>query len=189
LVFGLGQTRTRLRFMAKFEALEWPLAGRLIRWCGGFPVHRGSGRGAAGLEVARAVVESGDGLVVFMEGRMVLEHDGLGDPHSGLARLALSTGAPVVPAAAYGGKRARAYGKRWWQYWPKVTAVWAEPISFERESDPSPERVTEVRDAIWAEVTRCFGQARAIHFHPGGRPPIGTPLAQALAGSGYEEAA
>ena len=30
LVFGLGQQRTRLRFMAKFEALEWFLLGRVL---------------------------------------------------------------------------------------------------------------------------------------------------------------
>jgi len=176
-IFSLGQQRTPLRFMAKYEALEWPIIGRIIRWGGGFPVHRGSGRSADALAVARTVIESGDGVVMFMEGRLILDHDGLGTPRNGLARLALETGAPVVPVAAWGAKRAVAYGKRWWWHWPKVTAVWGEPIRFEREEAPSDERVAEVRELIWAEVRRCFDQAKAIAHAPGGRPPAGTAMA------------
>lgn len=169
-VFTLGQQRPRLRYMAKHQALEWPIVGHLIRWAGGFPVHRGSGRGDAGLEVARAVVENGDGVVVFMEGHLVLDHDGLGTPRSGLARLALATGAPVVPVAAWGSKRARAYGSRWWRHWPRITVVWGEPMQFERDDAPDAERVTQVRDAIWEQVSSCFLQAKAIAHTPGGRP-------------------
>lgn len=186
-IYGLGQPRTQLRFMVKYEALEWPVVGRLIRWGGGFPVHRGGTRSQAALDVARTVVESGDGLVVFMEGKLVLEHDGLGTPRNGLARLALATGAPVVPAAAWGSKRAEAYGKRWWLHRPKITTVWGRPIRFEREDDPTEERVEQVRDAIWAEVTRCFEQAKAIAHAPGRRPPSGSPLAAALEHAGWSD--
>lgn len=175
-VFALGQNRTRLRFMAKYQALEWPVTGRLIRWVGGFPVHRGGGRSETALDVAKTVVESGDGLVIFMEGHLVLSHEGLGTPRSGLARLALATGVPVVPVAAWGAKRPSAYGRRWWRYRPKVTVVWGAPLQFEREENPDEARVAEVRDAVWAEVSRCFEQARTIAHMPGGRPPAGTPL-------------
>lgn len=175
-VFGLGQPRTNLRFMAKHQALEWPVIGRIIRWGGGFPVHRGEGRAASALTVAEHVLRSGDGVVVFMEGRMVLEHDGLGTPRSGVARLALATGVPVVPVAGFGAKRARAYGGHWLRYRPKVTNVWGAPLSIAREDDPSPERIDEVTALIWAEITRLFHLARQIHNYPGGRPPHATPL-------------
>lgn len=180
-VFALGQPRTRLRFMAKFQVLEWPIIGRLVRWGGGFPVHRGGGRGGAALQVAQAVVDSGDGVVIFMEGKLVLDHDGLGTPRDGLARLALATGAPVVPVAAYGSKRAIAYGRRWWNHRPCVTMVWGSTLRFAPEPDAAPERVAEVRDEIWASVTQCFADARAIAHRPGGRPPHDTPLEEALA--------
>lgn len=182
-VFGLGQPRRQLRFMAKHEALEWPVLGRLIRWGGGFPVHRGGTRSQAALEVAERVLQSGDGIVIFMEGKLVLDNDGLGTPRSGLARLALATGVPVVPAAAYGSKRARAYGSRWYKHWPKTTVVWGEHLQFPREKSPSEKRVAEVRDNIWAAVTLCFDQAKSIHFCPGGRPRAGTPLESALSHS------
>ena len=175
-IFALGQSRTRLRFMAKYQALEWPIVGRMIRWAGGFPVHRGGSRSDAALEVARVVLESGDGLVMFMEGKLMLDHDGLGTPRSGLARLALATGVPVVPVAAYGSKRARAYGRRWWWHWPRVTIVWGPHLQFPREESPTLERIDQVRDAIWAEVSRCFDQARNVAQTPSGRPPAGTVL-------------
>lgn len=160
-IFALGQQRTRLRFMAKFEVLEWPIVGRVVRWGGGFPVHRGGGKSSAALDIANAVIESGDGVVVFMEGRLGLDDDGLGTPRNGVARLALATGAPVVPVAAYGAKRARAYGKRGWMHRPKVTVVWGAPMSFPREASPSDDRIAEVRDLIWESITTAFAEARA----------------------------
>ncbi len=159
-VFTLGQARTRMRFMAMYEALEWPLIGRIIRWGGGFPVHRNNARSTDALSVARRIVESGDGLVVFMEGRMVLEHPGLGEPKTGLARLALWTGAPVVPVAAYGAKRPRAYGKKF--HWPRVTVVWGSPLLFAKEENPTAQRIREVTDQIWAEVSRLYNHAQEI---------------------------
>ena len=171
LIIALGQPRARLRFMAKYQVLEWPLVGRMVRSAGAFPVVRGGGRSGAALEVAQAVIESGDGLVIFMEGRMVLEHSGLGVPRTGLPRMALATGVPVVPVALHGAKRARAYGRRWWWHWPRVTVVWGEPMSFPREAAPSDERIDEVRDAIWAEVTRLNAIADAIVAAPGRHRP------------------
>jgi 1-acyl-sn-glycerol-3-phosphate acyltransferase len=175
-VFGLGQPRRQLRFMAKHQLFRWPVFGRLIRWGGGFPVYRGGTRSHTALRVAERVLESGDGIVIFMEGRLELADDGLGTPRNGLARLALRTGVPVVPAAAYGSKRARAYGRRWWNHRPRITVVWGAPLRFPREDEPSQERVEQVRDEVWASVSRCFEQAREIHFRPGSRPKSGSTL-------------
>ena len=189
-VFGLGQPRTRLRFMAKHQALRWPVVGRLIRWGGGFPVVRGGGRSADALEVARCVVDSGDGVVVFMEGRLELEHAGLGTPRDGLARLALATGAPVVPVAGHGTKRRVAYGQRRWRGFAPVTLCWGEPLRFPREEDPSPERVAEVRDEIWARVQELHRAAVHLATRPEGRPKHDSVnLAALLAELATEEAA
>lgn len=179
-VFGLGQPRRQLRFMAKYQALEWPVLGRLIRWGGGFPVHRGGTRSHTALAVAERILEAGEGIVIFMEGRLELDDDGLGTPRNGLALLALRTGVPVVPVAAYGTKRARAYGSRWYKHRPKATVVWGASVQFDVELEPTPDRVVAVRDEIWSHVRRCFDQARALHFAPGGRPRAGTPLDAAL---------
>lgn len=169
LLIGFGQRRT-LRFMAKHQVFGWPLLGRLIGRAGGFPVYRGRGdRGADAITVARAVVESGDGVVIFMEGRLELDHVGLGTPRDGLARLALATGAPVVPVGMSGTKRARVYGSRWWRHRPRVTLAWGEPLCFEREDAPTAERIAQVREAIWSAVGECFDHARAVDAERTGR--------------------
>ncbi|MCW2950705.1 MAG: 1-acylglycerol-3-phosphate O-acyltransferase [Thermoleophilia bacterium] len=179
-VVGLGQKRRRLRFMVKETALGWPVIGRMIRWCGGFPVRRGGPQVEQWLDLSRKIVASGDGLTVFMEGRLVVERTGLGEPRNGMARLALQTGAPVIPVGLHGAKRPGAYGKRWWWHWPRITLVWGEPIRFELEADPSEQRVAEVREIIWSHVARCFEQATVIGMRAGHRPPPGTPLEDAL---------
>ncbi|MBC7643501.1 MAG: 1-acyl-sn-glycerol-3-phosphate acyltransferase [Thermoleophilia bacterium] len=168
--FFLHGTNRTVRFMAKYQALEWPIVGRFIKWGGGFPTNRPGGAGRPVLDIARCVLEAGNGLIMFMEGKLVRE-PGLGTPRSGLAVLALNTGVPVVPVAAWGNKPAGIYGRkrRFWQR-PKVTVVWGEPMSFPREDNPSAERVAEVRDQIWAQVTRLHAFAHELHERPGGRP-------------------
>lgn len=166
--FAHGFDRT-VRFMAKYQALEWPVIGRIIRWGGGFPVRRGEGA-AHGLQIARAVLRAGDGLMMFMEGRLVRE-PGLGAPRNGLALLALQTGVPVVPVAAWGNKPAPVYGRprRPWRR-PRITIVWGEPMRFDPDDDPTPEVVAAVRDEIWAEVARLHEVAHYLHHLPDGRP-------------------
>ena len=154
--------------MSKYQALEWPVIGRLIRWGGGFPVRPGQD-GQPALQVAERILESGHGLIMFMEGKLVRTPE-LGKPFNGLARLALRTGVPVVPVAAWGNKPAWVYGRRRFGAMPRTTVVWGEPMSFERISDPSESDITSARDAIWDEVRRLHELARELHVHPGGRP-------------------
>jgi 1-acyl-sn-glycerol-3-phosphate acyltransferase len=170
-IFGLGQHRLNLRFMTKYEAMEWPVLGRIFRTWGAFPVHRGSSRAAAALSIARHVLEHGGGLMLFPEGTISRGHDGLGIPRNGIALLALWTGVPVVPVAAWGAKKSRYYGKRrpLWRR-PKVTVLWGQPFQFPQEDEPSEERIAEVRDMIWDEIVRLYGLARELQERPEGRP-------------------
>jgi len=174
LVFGLGQQRTRLRFMVAEKVMRLPVVGRIVRWGGGFPVIRGNGRSEDALTVARTIVNSGDGVCVFAEGKLVLDGPGLGEPRSGLARLALSTGIPVVPVAGYGTKRRSAYGRPWWRGPHPVTICWGEPLNFPLEENPTPERVAEVRDLIWEQVARLYDVAHHIATSSGRRPKANT---------------
>ena len=99
--FFLGlATRRQLRFMAKAELFRGPL-GRLLPRLGAFPVRRGAADAEA-LATAAAILEQGGLLVVFPEGTRVDEPDALGSPHHGAGRLALETGAPIVPTAIRG---------------------------------------------------------------------------------------
>jgi 1-acyl-sn-glycerol-3-phosphate acyltransferase len=72
-----------------------PVLGRYLRAAGHIPVIHGNGRSA--FEEAKALLEAGHTVVIFPEGAISPLDGGFHKAHTGVARLALSTGAPVVP--------------------------------------------------------------------------------------------
>ncbi len=100
-VFFVGMaTRRRVRYMAKIELFKGPLGWLLLR-LGAFPVRRGDADSEA-IETAAQILAGGGLVVMFPEGTRVEQPDALGSPHHGAGRLALRTGAPIVPAAITG---------------------------------------------------------------------------------------
>lgn len=84
----------RISVLIHGKLFKIPLVGRSLRFCGHIPVIYGSGQTA--LDEAREVLTSGRSVAIFPEGDISPE-SGFNEPHSGIARLALRSGAPVVP--------------------------------------------------------------------------------------------
>ncbi|HEX8159861.1 MAG TPA: lysophospholipid acyltransferase family protein [Solirubrobacteraceae bacterium] len=158
--FFIGASIPRhVRFMGKSELFEKPYARLLVR-LGAFPVRRGAADEAA-LETARIILRQGGVLALFPEGTRIREPDRLGSPRSGVGRLALDAGAPLVPAAISGTERLflgpLLKPKR-------VQLAFGEPIAVV-EDEPSPEAARElVSDQLWPQVEQQFRRLRA---HPG----------------------
>jgi 1-acyl-sn-glycerol-3-phosphate acyltransferase len=98
--------RRWLRFMAKAELYWWP-ATVVLEGAGAFPVHRGLADVEA-VETAVRLAREGNVVVMFPEGTrrskgLVKRHQAR--PRSGAARIALSAGVPLVPAAVAGTDR------------------------------------------------------------------------------------
>lgn len=72
-----------------------PVFGRILSESGHVPVVRNSG--GATIEAARRLLEEGRTVAIFPEGTISPEDGGVHRPHSGVARLAMSSGAPVIP--------------------------------------------------------------------------------------------
>ncbi|UNX53874.1 1-acyl-sn-glycerol-3-phosphate acyltransferase [Georgenia sp. TF02-10] len=94
------------RFLAKDTLFDVPLLGVALRALGQIPVRRGTDRAAEALVAAEAALAAGECVVVFPEGTHTR------DPgewpmrgRTGVARLALRTGAPVVPLAQWGAQQ------------------------------------------------------------------------------------
>ena len=85
--------------MGKTELFEGRRAWLLVR-LGAFPVRRGESDADA-LETAREILRQGGLLALFPEGTRIRDPDELGDPKRGAGRLALESGAPLVPAARH----------------------------------------------------------------------------------------
>jgi 1-acyl-sn-glycerol-3-phosphate acyltransferase len=90
------------RFMGKQSVFDVPVVGQLISGAGQIPVSRDSDPSRA-LAAAEAAVQAGECLVMYPEGTITR------DPgiwpmtgRTGALRVALETGAPLVPVAQWG---------------------------------------------------------------------------------------
>lgn len=99
-VYGHGRV---VRFLAKAEVFDIPLAGRLIRSAGQIPVYRLSTDASQAFKAAVKAVEDGKCVVVYPEGTITREPDLWPmTGKTGAARIALTAGVDVIPVAQWG---------------------------------------------------------------------------------------
>ena len=146
--------RRKVHFMAKSQLFERPM--QWIYTHGGvFPVRRGH-QDEEAFRTAHAVLARGDVVVMYCEGGRSRSGD-LGEAKPGIGRLALESGAPVVPAAIAGSERARNWKKG---QFPKVTVQFGDPVRFEPVESPTREQAQEASELVFAEISSLYG---ALH--------------------------
>jgi 1-acyl-sn-glycerol-3-phosphate acyltransferase len=146
-------------FMAKEELFETPILGPLIRLCHAYPVKRDTADRAA-LRRTEELLRNGQVVVIFPEGQV--SPDARFQPlKSGLALLALRTGAQVVPVGLLGTERLMPYGHNLPHFLRKPVIVrFGPPLALDdlRESD----RAVPSRAAIDAATARLAAAIRGL---------------------------
>jgi 1-acyl-sn-glycerol-3-phosphate acyltransferase len=144
--------RRTIRFMGKAELFEGR-RGRLFIALGAFPVRRGAADTEA-IETARTVLEQGELLALFPEGTRVRDPDVLGTPKRGAVRLALETGAPLIPTAMTGTEPRRFHLPR------AVQISFGAPIDVAGR-EATPDAAAELLDnTLWPTINEDYRRLR-----------------------------
>ena len=145
--------RRRVRFMAKSQIFRPPL--QFIFTHGGvFPVRRGHGD-QEGFVTAYSILERRGAIVMYCEGGRSRTGQVAAAAKPGIGRLALESGAPIVPVAVHGSGKVRNWKKL---QFPTVTVRYGDAIRWERISDPTREQQQEVADAILERIRALYAQ-------------------------------
>jgi 1-acyl-sn-glycerol-3-phosphate acyltransferase len=146
--------RRKVHFMAKSQLFQRPM--QFVYTHGGvFPVRRGHHDEEA-FKTAHAVLARGDIVVMYAEAGRSRSGE-LGTPRHGLGRLALESGAAVVPTAIAGTERARNWRR---MQFPKVTVQFGEPLQFEQVPEPTKEQAQAASEIVFERVRVMHGRLR-----------------------------
>jgi 1-acyl-sn-glycerol-3-phosphate acyltransferase len=155
--FFLGVSiRRKVRFMAKSQLFARPM--QWIYTHGGvFPVRRGYQDEDAFI-TATGILERGGCVAMYCEGGRSRTGKMSEKAKRGIGRLALLTGAPIVPVAIHGSSKVRNWKRL---QFPKVTVRYGDPIVFDRVEDPTREQQQAVADEILSEIRALYAELDA----------------------------
>jgi 1-acyl-sn-glycerol-3-phosphate acyltransferase len=160
--------RRKVRFMAKSQLFGPPVLTYIFAHGGVFPVRRGH-RDEEAFRTANMILEQGEMMLIYAEGGRSRTGE-LGEVKPGLGRIALESGAPVVPVAIHGSASVR----RWKRLrFPKVTVQFGEPLSFPVEPEATRERQLEVAAAVFERVRQMYAAIDSDARSRAQRPPDG----------------
>jgi glycerol-3-phosphate dehydrogenase (NAD(P)+) len=139
--------RRPLHYVAKVELFERRWQGWLLNRLGAYPVRRGQSDEDT-LVTSRGVLDRGGAICIFPEGTRI-RSGSLGRPRRGFGRLALETGAAVLPVAVHGTE----YVRNGWRIRPRKVKVRAgRALTFPRTENPSPTLANSVGARIWPVI-------------------------------------
>ena len=148
--FVLGASlpwRRPLHYVAKVELFEPRWQGWILNRLGAYPVRRGEAD-LDTVETSRRILERGGAVCIFPEGTRI-RRGSLAAPHRGVGRLALETGAAVLPVAVFGSEHVR----DGWKIKPrKVRLRMGKALTFPQEDNPSPSLAATVTARIWPNI-------------------------------------
>jgi 1-acyl-sn-glycerol-3-phosphate acyltransferase len=150
--FFLGAfIRRKVRFMAKSQLFSKPLV-----WVyspgGVFPVRRGA-RDEEAFITAEKILADGGCVAMYCEGGRSRTGQLSDKAKRGIGRLALESGAVVVPVAIHGSSKVRNWKKL---QFPKVTVQYGEPFRYERVAEPTREQQQAAADDIFSEIKAVY---------------------------------
>ena len=143
--------RRKIRFMAKSQMFK-PPAQFIYTHGGVFPVRRGA-RDEEAFITAETILEKGGCIAMYCEGGRSRTGKLAEQAKRGIGRLALETGAPVVPIAIHGSSHVRNWKRL---QFPKITVQYGDALRFERVERPTNTQQQAVADEILVRIKALY---------------------------------
>lgn len=153
------------RFLAKQSVFAVPVLGWLLRQLRQTPVQRGTVDAAKALDAAIDAVTAGDAVVIYPEGTTTRDPDQWPmRGRTGVARLWLATGAPVVPVVSWGAQAIFDPRRGRLRLRPRtpVTVVAGPPIDLSgyREAPRTSATTHEITETVMARLRDLLAEVR-----------------------------
>lgn len=153
----------RPRYLTKIELFRLPVIGQVLRGARQIPVRRGSGDRAP-VEFGARALRDGEVVVVYPESTVTTNPDF--SPmrgKTGIARLTLATGVPVIPLAVWGSAPVWQRGKRDLKYGRPIWVKAGPPLDFSQheEGKEDPAVLRQVTDEIMGNLSFHVEDLRA----------------------------
>ncbi|WP_405094779.1 lysophospholipid acyltransferase family protein [Micromonospora sp. NBC_01412] len=158
------------RFLGKASVFRVPVVGWILHRCRQIPVERGTADAVKSLDTLVAALSEGGAVVIYPEGTTTREPELWPmKGKTGAARLALATGAPVVPVVMWGPEKLFDPRTNRFSLRPRipVTVVAGPPVDLSRWAGSTPTKATleEMTEAIMLRLRDQLAEIR------GGTPP------------------
>lgn len=186
----------RITYVGKAEYLDDWKTRKLFPALGMIPIDRSGGNASErALDAATGLIEAGEYFGIYPEGTRSRTGQ-LFRGHTGPARLALRTGAPLIPVGIRGSREVMPPDAKYPHFFRPVSITFGRPISVRRYEDRAGDRLAlrEITDELMFEIRSLTGQeyidryatrsdralvvAHTAHVTEG-PPLVGTGLAQA----------
>ncbi|GAB4079305.1 lysophospholipid acyltransferase family protein [Modestobacter muralis] len=168
---ALHRAGVQPRFLVKSGLMDVPVLGALLERCGCIRVERGTDLAGHAVRVTEVALAAGAHVVAYPEGRIGLTGDGWPERgRTGMARMALAAGIPVIPVSQWGAHEVVQYGLGRGKVSSLLTALWRRPALRVRIGPPvdftdlRPGRLGDAnraRTRIDAALTRGLAPLRA----------------------------
>src|SRR3954454_24660383 len=143
--------RRKVRFMAKSQLFNPPFVW-IYSPGGVFPVRRGA-RDEEAFITAETILADGGCVAMYCEGGRSRTGKLADQAKPGIGRLAIESGAMIVPVAIHGSSKVRNWKRL---QFPKVTVQFGEPFRFEQREGPNREQMQATADEIFDAIKELY---------------------------------
>lgn len=171
----VDHAKRRPRFLAKASLWRVPVLRWIFSNAKQIPVERGSGRKEP-FDAAIAALKRGECVVLYPEGTITKNPDLTPmEGKKGIARMALASGAAVVPVGQWGAQWYIAkYHRSNYRPWRTIMFNVGDPMTFDVPPDKRDDDATlrEITDRIMAEIDRLVRELHKLHPDGAAIPPL-----------------